>query len=125
MKELSTILSMLYAIAFSPEGYVYSHGYFAGIVTSVEERGLIFKTLEGTIKSQKNPFYVEYYKKFKLIDCGSERDFSIDDKSLIPQLKHSMITRQPVFLHYKKVIRLASYWYGDEKTFATGVEVIK
>jgi hypothetical protein len=124
MKELHTILTMLYMMFFDPTGYVYSRGYFVGFVTSVENRGYIWKTMEGTIKSQKNPSYIEYYREFKLIDCGSERDFSIEDKTLMPVLIKSMQDREPVILRYKKTVRFLNFIYGDEHTFATSVEKI-
>ena len=122
MNELKTIALSLYMILFDPQGYTYSHGYFVGFITSVENRGYIWKTLEGTIESQKNSNYIGSYKEYKLLDCGSERSFSIENEDIKIQLISSMKEMAPVILHYKKVVRFNNFFYGDEHTFATRVE---
>ena len=124
METILALLSMIYMSTFTSQGYVYGSGYFAGTITSIEERGYIWKTLEGTIRSPKDPVY-ESIMKYRVIDCVGERDFSIEDQTIIPQLKRFMESGTPVVLYFNRVGRFMPYWHGDTRIFVTNVRPIK
>ncbi len=124
METILALLSMIYMSTFSPQGYVYGRGYFAGTITSIEERGYIWKTMEGTIRSPKDPVY-ENILKYKVIDCVGERDFSIEDQTIIPRLKQYMAAGTPVFLYFDRKGFFAPYWHGETRIFVNNVRPIK
>lgn len=116
--------AMVYASTFSPSGYTYSEGYYVGQITEIEQRGYIWKTWEGTIRTTKNRTK-EMAMKYKIIDCAAPEYFSIDDISVLNMIKKAMIEEKPVILSFKKTAYFMSYWHGETKTFATGIQEIK
>ena len=116
--------AMVYAATFSPRGYTYAQGEWVGFITEVEKRGYIWKTWEGSLKTDPHPNQAAFHK-YKWVSMAEKKDFSIEDDYLRKQLIGAMVNRQLVVIHYHRIGYFMPYWHGDSRAFAKKVYVFK
>jgi hypothetical protein len=104
--------------AFSIMYFVsYEDGFWAGKISSVSKKGVIFKTYEGKIN-------LETFGSLKGVSPIVEiRDFSVEksNPALIKELEEVALRGERVNLFFVKYY-FAFPWRGDTKYFATKVE---
>ncbi len=107
---LTFVITYLFGAVLS-----YSKGYRDGYVYKFSNKGVIFKTWEGTLKTG--------FVNFNNVSTPNEEwKFTVRDKEAIDQLnKHG--ERTFLRLHYKQYF-LKLFWRGDTKYFIEKVEVL-
>lgn len=109
-------LSMVYTATFSPNGYTYAQGEWAGIITEVEYRGYFWKTWEGKMRTDPHPD-LKRIRLSKMLDCSQEKEFSIEGDEMREQLLKAMHNRSIIVLHYERIGYFFSYWHGETRVF--------
>jgi hypothetical protein len=117
-------LSMVYAATFSPNGYTYAQGEWAGIITEVENRGYLWKTWEGKMRTDPHP-NLKYIRLSKMLECSQEKEFSIEGDEIRQELLQAMRNRSIVILHYERIGYFMSYWHGETRVFVKKIYPLK